>query len=169
MPTRTWTITADSGHGASGYLPEWAADDPSENVPLAQFGIRLSDLTHFADFNGQTVAQVRSPGAAPGEPGRVGDEVLLSPSIMCHPYAEEPERRMPFATVSIIDDYFVDCLDPAALTDFIAALETQVSRLRHEVLPALTSARADWLAHTALVGATLFSAGAPMAQHESVR
>jgi hypothetical protein len=148
LTTRTWTITADSGLTASGYLPDWATDDPSEeNVPLAEFGIRLSDLAHFADFTGQKVPQVNSPGAGPGEPSQVGPAVILRPSITCDPYADEPERRVPSATVRITDDYYVDCLDPPALAALITGLEAQVNHLRTAVLPALTNARHDWSAH----------------------
>jgi hypothetical protein len=143
MP-ETWTITTDSGPSATGYLPAWAEADPSaDKVPLALFGSQLADLTHHKDFDGRIIRHVSSPGGT-------GDGVVLVASISCTPYAEEPERRAPFATVSIIGDHFIDGLDPDGLAELITALEAQTGYLRSNVLPALEHARRDWISRVSV-------------------
>jgi hypothetical protein len=46
---RTWTIATTNGPVVSGYLPDWAEDDPSESgVPVAGLSARLDDVWHRA-------------------------------------------------------------------------------------------------------------------------
>ncbi|WP_329370087.1 hypothetical protein OG896_29110 [Streptomyces sp. NBC_00669] len=136
-----WRIAAAFGHAVSGYLPAWAENDPSEEgVPIEEFGVRLSDVSHCAEFEGQTV-RVRTSDRRGEQPA---EEQILYGSIDCHPYAEDPEPRVPVVNINITNGCWVNDLDPAGLAAFIAKLRAQVDRLEGEVLPALVAACADW-------------------------
>ncbi|MFC4034052.1 DUF6907 domain-containing protein [Streptomyces polygonati] len=145
-PAGTWTIATASGFTASGYLPAWATADPSETgVPLDLLQIRLADLNHYALFDGQPM-QVRSPGCACA-PGRVGESEIFRGSVDCNPYAEDPEPSVPVANIAIIEDFWINGLDPDGVAEIAAKLRAQADRLDHDIRPQLLAARADWAAH----------------------
>jgi hypothetical protein len=139
-----WTIATTAGHTATGYLPPWAAKNPSEkDVPIERLGAHLSDITHYTEFEGQTVLVHSSERKGEGP----ADEQILYGSIDCHPYAEDPDPRIPVVNINISNGCWTTDLDPAGLAAFIAAFRAQADRLDREVLPALIAAREDWDAH----------------------
>ncbi len=140
---RKWRITTTSRHTVSGYLPPWAAEDPSEvDVPIEHLAARLVDVHHYADFDGQTLRRVRTTQDG-GEPGTLH---LLSGSIDCVPYAADPEPRVPTVTVNVTPECWLSELGPADVLALAEQLRAQADRLAYEVHPALLGARADWAA-----------------------
>jgi hypothetical protein len=146
-PTRpTWTIATTHDLAVTGYLPAWADDDPSTTqVPLGLLHVRLADICHRAVFEGLPL-QVRSPPSH-GEAGQLAQEQVLWGTIDCTPYAEDPEPRIPVVNLAVIEDYWINHLDPDELTEIATALRIQADRLDHEVRPALIAARTDWTQH----------------------
>jgi hypothetical protein len=133
-----WSIATTAEFTASGHLPAWADEDPSESdVPLNRLPLALADVCHRSAFDGQPL-RVQSPAS------ETPVERVLWGSIEVHPYAEEPASRVPVAQVAFVDDYWVNDLDPDDLTDLAVKLRAQADRLEHEVRPALVAARADW-------------------------
>jgi hypothetical protein len=140
-PGRTWTITTTSGLTVSGYLPGWAEEDPSQSgVALERLGLELADITHEAPCPGQMLPVVS--GSGPAEEAEV-----FWGTIVCHPFTEDPEPRLPVVNVRIIDDYWTTDLGPAELADLAKKLRAQANRLDNEVRPALIAARDDWATH----------------------
>ncbi|MBD0739057.1 DUF6907 domain-containing protein [Streptomyces sp. CBMA29] len=137
----TWTITTTIGYTATGYLPVWADDDPSAtDVPPQRFATELADITHHQAFSGQLMAV--SVTDAPGT-----ETVILSGSIDCAPYSEDPTARLPVVNLQLVDDYWLHNLDPDQLATIATQLRTQADHLDHEVRPALIAARDDWTTH----------------------
>ncbi|WP_328459491.1 DUF6907 domain-containing protein [Streptomyces sp. NBC_00448] len=111
-PGARWTITTTTGLKVTGYLPAWAAEDPSEaGVLVEQLGARLSDISHHAAFRDQFID---------ADDGR--GQQILSGSIDCNPYAEDPEPRVPTAAVNVTSVCRVGDLDPDGLAKFSAQL-----------------------------------------------
>jgi hypothetical protein len=138
---RTWTVTTATGHTTSGYLPPWAEYDPSRtDVPVEQLETTLADVAHWAWFSGQSMRIATDDG-----PGT--NTVILDGSIDCHPFAENPDARIPVVNLQIIDDYFINNLNPDGLAVIAAKLRAQAEYLDHEVRPALIAARTDWATH----------------------
>ncbi|MBD0738281.1 DUF6907 domain-containing protein [Streptomyces sp. CBMA29] len=138
-----WTITTPNGPEVSGYLPDWAEDDPSESgVPLDQLPIRLTHIEHRTFFEGQPVSLVETwPGNTAEE------EVLLGGSIDCAPYASDPRFRLPVVNIQVCPEHWIAGLDPDGVAEVAACLLAQAELLMHEVRPALIAARKDWEAH----------------------
>lgn len=139
--TKTWAVVTSTGHTLAGYLPEWSEDDPSQTgVSLDRLDKVLADICHHADFSaqGMWVATDSGPGTFTG---------ILGGSIECYPYAEEPRARIPVVNLQIIDDYWINNLNPDRLTEITAKLRAQADYLDHEIRPALIAARADWATH----------------------
>jgi hypothetical protein len=140
VQTKTWTITT-TGPAITGHLPEWAEEDPSETgVPPDRLDIVLADICHYAEFSGQGM-HVATDG------GTGTFAVVLGGSIECYPYAEHAAPRIPVVNLQIIDDYWINNLDPDHLTEITAKLRVQADYLDHEIRPALIAARADWATH----------------------
>ncbi len=138
---RTWTIATTNGPVVSAYLPAWAEDDPSESgLPVAQLSAQLDDVCHRTVFAGRCVEVVDGSGPAT-------EAEILQGSIECHPYAEDPEPRVPVANLRIVGDYWITDLDPAGLAVVIALLRSQADRLDRVMAPALVGTREDWAAH----------------------
>lgn len=72
---------------------------------------------------------------------------MLFGSIDCHPYAEDPDSRVPTVNINITADCWIADLDPDGLVKFSAKLRAQADRFDNEVLPALIAAREDWNVH----------------------
>lgn len=145
-PGRTWIITTTVGKSVIGYLPDWAESDPSvTGVPLKRLSPELDDIRHHAPFDGQFV-RVHSP-AAGHDKDDTTEERIFCGGIECHPYAEDPEPRVPVVNIAIIGDLWIKDLDPDGLADVVAKLRAQADRLDNEVRPALVAARDDWAAH----------------------
>jgi hypothetical protein len=137
----TWTIATTTGHTASGYLPPWAEEDPSQTaVPDDRLEKVLADTCHWADFSGRRIRV-----ASDGGPGR--DTVVLGGSIDHHPYAEDPQTRIPVVNLQINDDHWINDVNPDELAVIAAKLRAQADHLDHEVRPALSAARTDWAAN----------------------
>lgn len=135
---RRWTITATSGHTASGYLPPWAITDPSETgVPLSEFGAHLAAVNHYSPFEGLLLhVETADRGFA--------EEEILRGSIECGPYSPHPAARIPVVNIAVSTDCWLTALDPEDLSDLAAKLRAQADRLDHVVRPALIAARTDW-------------------------
>jgi hypothetical protein len=141
LPGRTWTVATTTGHTTTGYLPPWAQHDPSRiDVPVDQLGMALADVSHCARFSGPSM-----PVADDDGPGT--DTVILDGSIDCHPYAENPDARIPVVNLQITDDHWINNVSPEELAVVAAKLRAHAAYLDREVRPALIAARADWVAH----------------------
>jgi hypothetical protein len=141
--SRTWTVTTTTGHTTTGYLPSWATHDPSRTgVPVDQLGLVLADISHCARFSGPSM-----PIATDDGPGT--DTVILDGSIDRHPYAENPDARIPVVHPQITDDHWINNVNPDELAVVAAKLRAHADYLDSEVAPALVAARADWAAHQA--------------------
>ncbi|MFJ5608118.1 DUF6907 domain-containing protein [Streptomyces sp. NPDC093221] len=138
-----WTITTPNGPEVSGYLPDWAEDDPSESgVPFDLLPLRLTHIEHRTFFEGQTVSLVETwPGNAAEE------EVVLGGSIDCAPYASDPRFRLPVVNIQVCPEHWIAGLDPDGVAEIAARLLDQAELLIREVRPALIAARKDWEAH----------------------
>ncbi len=141
-----WAITTTSGYPASGYLPTWAQDDPSQDgVPLERLPIALADIRHQATFEGQTM-QIWNP-ATDRDETQTEETAVLWGTIDCRPYAGEPQARMPVVNVAVVNDCWITDLDPDGVTDLAALLRAQADRLDHDIRPRLLAARTDWAEH----------------------
>ncbi|BBA98742.1 hypothetical protein RVR_5048 [Actinacidiphila reveromycinica] len=143
---RQWAITTATGEQITGYLPPWAAEDPSEqDVPPQKLAARLADVCHYKEFPGQ-VLRAYSPGNVTDEPEELE---VMSSSITCTPYAPAPELALPVATVRVAGEYWMTDLDPTGVANLVAGLRAVADRLDHVVIPQLNTIRAEWTAHHA--------------------
>jgi hypothetical protein len=143
---RTWAITTVSGYTASGYLPDWAQEDPSKTgVAPDRLPIELSDMTHEASFGGQFVRVC--PGAEdPGE-----DSVVLIALMQCSPFVEDdPGARVPLVNVQIFDDIWIMNLDPSGVAEVAEKFHSFAELLVNKVAPELSAARAEWAEHVSV-------------------
>ncbi|MFC4032195.1 DUF6907 domain-containing protein [Streptomyces polygonati] len=139
---RTWTITTSNGYTATGYLPGWAEENPSQTgVRPDTLPVVLADISHRAPFDGQLI-RVAPGGYGPGE-----EKAILAGSIDCNPDTGSAEPPEPVVNVHLIEDYWINGLAPADLARFAAALRAQADRLDHEIRPRLIAYREDWTAH----------------------
>ena len=125
---------------ASGYLPEWAEDDPSEvGVPQEGLGTRLARISHRGCFDGTTMMLSReSKGPEPEE------DAVFEGSIDCTPYADEPWARVPVVNIQVCLGTWILGLDPQGLAEVVAKLRAQADLLDLDVRPRLIAARQDW-------------------------
>jgi hypothetical protein len=149
MSGGTWAITTARGCTATGYLPPWAKEDPSETgVPHDRLSLRLADVSHYANFPGQLLP-VSSPGCIPCAVPAGHQEEVLRGSLDCNPYDDDPGLRIPVANIEVVADHWLTGLGPDDLAGLAAKLRTQADRLDHEIRPALVAAREDWADHHA--------------------
>ncbi|MGW5355311.1 DUF6907 domain-containing protein [Streptomyces sp. NPDC004031] len=140
--TQTWTITTTTGCTAASYLLPWAEADPSTtDIPPDHLATELADLTHHQPFPGQRITVALTDDQPAPE------TVILSGSIDCAPYSEDPTSREPVANLRLVDDYWLTNLDPNQLATIATQLHTQADHLDHHVRPALITAHKDWTAH----------------------
>jgi hypothetical protein len=140
----SWAITTVGGRTVGGYLPAWAAEDPSEQGVLeGELAGRLADVNHYAVFEGQRV-EVYTPA---NRGGRAVEEEILHGSIDCNPYAEEGEPRVPVVNLHLAGECWAGGFGPEELGRFAGQLRAQAELLENEVRPALVAARADWAEH----------------------
>lgn len=138
-----WTITTTSGFATSGYLPEWAEDDPSEaGVPLDLLPVRLCAINHRNFFEGPLMRLTATSGRGDAE-----EDVIFAGSIDCNPYDADTHLHVPVVNIQVSPSHWVLGLDPHELADVASKLRAQADLLRDEVLPALVAAREDWSAH----------------------
>ncbi|MFJ4407259.1 DUF6907 domain-containing protein [Streptomyces sp. NPDC088910] len=83
----------------------------------------------------------------------------------CRPFAEEPEARAPVVNLAIVEDFWIDGLDPAGLAQIAAKLRAQADRLDHEIRPRLVAARADWAEHQCATTAKARQSNLPLGRH----
>jgi hypothetical protein len=141
----SWTITTADGREVSGYLPDWAEDDPSETaVPPELLPQRLATVGHRSFFEGITVNLVIE--RAWGKPVEE-EEAIIEGSIDCAPFSADPAHHLPVVTLQICPGYTINALDPDGLAAIAAKLRAQADLLANEVHAALISARTDWAAH----------------------
>jgi hypothetical protein len=135
-----WTIATVNGFSASGYLPAWAEDDPSEvDVPMDALALRLTDVGHRALYEGQMMNVATLPST--------GEEAVFEVAIECNPYDPDPAQREPVANIYIVPGRWIPGLDPGGLVDVAAKLRAQADLLTDVVRPALVAAHEDWAAH----------------------
>jgi hypothetical protein len=146
---RWWTITANDGSVVTGYLPEWAQDDPSaKGVRADELPAVLVGVTHWAGFEGAALPAFSAETG--GADGPAAEVQVFGSSIVCHPYPDphQPgELRIPFAEVQITPDHWMTELDPDALTAVAATLRTLADRFENVLGPQLVAARAEWAEH----------------------
>jgi hypothetical protein len=138
-----WTITTSAGFGTSGYLPEWAEDDPSESdVPLDMLRVRLGSMNHRTFFEGPIM-----PVSTTDTKGDVEEDAVFEGSLDCNPYDQDPRLRVPVVNIQVCLGRWILGLNPQGLEEIAAKLRAQADRLHDEILPALIAARDDWTAH----------------------
>jgi hypothetical protein len=136
----TWTIATTDGTAASGYLPEWAEDDPTEiDVPVEELPQRLALVNHRAFFEGPTM-----PVTAPGLWDGAEEEPVLEGSIDCNPNDPDPRKRIPVVNLQVAEGRWVLGLDPGQLGEVAAKLREHADLLDQKIRPALIAARDDW-------------------------
>ena len=140
----SWTITTEGGSVMSGYLPEWAEDDPSEaGLPVGLLPARLAGINHRNFFEGTmmplTTTDTRDDDAE--------EDAVFEGSIDCNPYDEDPRLRVPVVNIQVCLGRWILGLGPQELADIAVKLRAQADRLHDEVLPALITARDDWATH----------------------
>ena len=136
----SWTITTTNGAKTTGYLPDWAEDDPSEvGVPLDLLSQRLSEVGHRSFFEGAMM-----PLATTDRRGDAEDDAVFEGSIDCNPYDTDTRLRVPVVNIQVCLGRWILGLDPQELGDIAVKLRAQADRLHDEVLPALIAAREDW-------------------------
>ncbi|WP_435127745.1 DUF6907 domain-containing protein [Actinacidiphila sp. bgisy144] len=141
---RQWAMTTTTGERTTGYLPPWAAEDPSEHdVPPQELTTRLADIRHSTEFPGQ-VLRAHSPGNGTDAPE--GMEILRA-TITCTPYAAAPEPAIPVATVWVADAFQITDLDPTGLAEIVQGLRAVADRLDLVVIPQLNDIRTEWTTH----------------------
>jgi hypothetical protein len=128
---------------ASGYLPAWAEDDPTEaGVPADELHSRLTQINHRSCFDGPMV-----PILAPDLWDGVEEDAVFEGSIDCNPYDEDPRLRAPVVNLQVCVGRWISALDPQGLAEIASKLRAHADLLDHKVRPALIAARADWAAH----------------------
>jgi len=138
-----WTITTESGSVTSGYLPDWAEDDPTEaDVPLDLLPARLGGINHRNFFEGAMMPLTTTDAKDEAE-----EDAVFEGSIDCNPYDADTRLRVPVVNIQVCLGRRILGLDPQELADIAVKLRTQADRLQDEVLPALIAAREDWAAH----------------------
>ncbi|MFJ5608355.1 ATP-binding protein [Streptomyces sp. NPDC093221] len=139
----TWTIATEGGAVVSGYLPEWAEDDPTEvGVPPDLLPSLLAQINHRSLFEGPML-----PLAAPDVWDGVEEDAVFEGSIDCDPYDEDPRLRMPVVNLHVAVGRWIPALDPQGLAEVTAKLRAHADFLDTKVRPALIAAREDWAAH----------------------
>lgn len=127
----------------SGYLPDWAEDDPSEaGVPLDQLSLRLGGINHRNFFEGPMVPLTTTNSRDDAE-----EDAVFAGSIDCNPYDTEIRLRVPVVNIQVSSGHWILGLNPQELADIASKLRAQADVLHDEVLPALIAAREDWSAH----------------------
>jgi hypothetical protein len=140
-----WTITTENGVKVTGHLPWWDGSDPSATgIKPDLLQLHLADLTHRTDFPGQPML-VDTPFGRDGHRERYEADIFRT-QITCRPYCEDPAGRVPTVSIEVIDDCFVENLDPDGVADLAAKLRAQAAVL-DEVRVQLIAARADWAAN----------------------
>lgn len=135
-----WTITATDGTAASGYLPEWAEDDPTETgVPPEELDRRLVLVNHRTFFEGP-LASVTAPDLWDG----AEDEPLFEGSIDCNPHDPDARLRIPVVNLRVAEGRWILGLTPEGLGDIAGKLRAQADLLEGKVRAALVAARDDW-------------------------
>ncbi|WP_405583319.1 DUF6907 domain-containing protein [Streptomyces sp. NBC_01190] len=139
----SWTITTTTGLATSGYLPEWAEDDPSEAaVPPDLLPARLAAINHRNLFEGAMMPLTATDRRSDAE-----EDAVFEGSIDCNPYDADTHLRAPVVNIQVCLGRWILGLNPRELTDIALKLRAQADRLHDEVLPALIAARDDWATH----------------------
>ncbi|MFE4818582.1 DUF6907 domain-containing protein [Streptomyces sp. NPDC056704] len=73
---------------------------------------------------------------------------VLSTVIKVEPWSEKISQRLPFAVIELVDDHFVDGLDPDGLATVIRTLSERVEQMR-ETHRRLVAVRADYMGRQA--------------------
>ncbi|MCD9589665.1 hypothetical protein [Streptomyces sp. 8ZJF_21] len=76
--------------------------------------------------------------------GSPEDFRFLGWQIDCHPFSGRPAERLPFVAIEVIDDHYIEYIDPDALEMVISGLQQQVNSLR-EAHVQLVNLRAAFL------------------------
>ncbi|WP_333768075.1 DUF6907 domain-containing protein [Streptomyces sp. IBSBF 2435] len=137
-----WTITTTSGFATSGYLPDWAEDDPSEaGVPLDQLPLRLGGINHRNFFEGPMMPLTTTNSRDDAE-----EDAVFAGSIDCNPYDTDTHLCVPVVNIQVSADHWILGLNPQELAGIASKLRAQADLLHDEVLPALVAACEDWFA-----------------------
>ena len=139
----SWTITTTAGLAESGYLPDWAEDDPSEaGVPPDLLPTRRTGINHRTFFEGAMMPVTTTDSRNDAE-----EDAVFEGSIDCNPYDADTRSRVPVVNIQICLGHRILGLNPQELVGIAVKLRAQADRLHDEVLPALIAAREDWATH----------------------
>lgn len=138
---RAYALTTTDGLTVRDHLPDWAETDPSsDEVGPGQLGAVLADVVLEADAGGLVLPVVH--GQDPAEQAAV-----LALTIMCKPFGQEDEPRIPVVDVQLVEDFWLKGLNPQGVRDFGQRLRALGDLLVDQVAPNLEAARADWSRH----------------------
>ncbi|MFG2299442.1 DUF6907 domain-containing protein [Actinacidiphila glaucinigra] len=73
---------------------------------------------------------------------------VLRMTMNCIPFSSKMSERLPHVTIEMIDDHWIDGLDPDGLATVISTLSSQLDRLR-EAHATLIDVRAEYRRHAA--------------------
>jgi hypothetical protein len=143
-----WTITTIEGITLTGYQPDWSLDNPSRtHIAL---GRAMNYLRGCAHYTMLPVDPVLPPATLDididGTRYRESTNLMFASQIACHPYAENPHRRSPTASLTIVEEWDFEGLTPTDLARFATQIRTQADYFKNTVLPALVAARENWAA-----------------------
>jgi hypothetical protein len=82
------------------------------------------------------------------EKGRPEEFRVLSTMVKVEPWSTTIAHRLPFAVVELVDDHFIDGLDPDGLETVINTLATRLDRMR-ETQRRLAEIRAAYMGRQA--------------------
>lgn len=131
---RTWTFTDPTGERTTVTCMPGCAED------------------HTAERFAADICCYTSDGQAamlPIDNGTVEDLRVLGVGIRCLPYDDSMGARLPHAVVEVVEDHYIENLDPDALALLIATLQGRLDALRaaHTLL---VSVRSEHLATTGI-------------------
>jgi hypothetical protein len=142
---RRWTFTDPDGERTTVTCMPGCAED------------------HTAERFAADICCYTSDGQAamlPIDNGTVEDLRVLGVGIRCLPYDESMGARLPHAVVEVVEDHYIENLDPDALALLIATLQGRLDALRaaHTLL---VSVRSEHLATTGISEAVAAGAYGP--------
>jgi hypothetical protein len=136
---RTWTITTSDGQVVRGFLPAWAANDPSAaGVVPGRLPAVLEEMHLYGElFEGEVLPSNRPSDLQPC--------VVFGVSLHCNPFSDT-QTGVPVIAISVTEDEMISGLGVADVGRVARTLEKIADRLKHVAIPALVEARTQWAA-----------------------
>ncbi|BBA99487.1 hypothetical protein RVR_6129 [Actinacidiphila reveromycinica] len=144
---RAWKITTTNGISTSGYLPDWAEEDPSATgLDPRELHVTLADIGHRSPFHGVALNAFTRDGGTE----QAHEIDAFQGEIVCHPFpdADVPDGALlPTVNVQLTPDCWLIGLGPQQLGALAAKLRAHADLLDGDVRPRLVAAREDWSVH----------------------